>query len=249
MKYRHYSPDAAVILIEPSDCVCVGGGDGRGGQGGDSLGVAQGAAAEALHRRALEEVRSILQLRVISETGGAGPFAAHLPHEDTSTSAATEAIGTNTPFRVALLITTAPPGTPLGLVPGERAAAGGLDPSVELYLREGASLAFEAAATILSKVDSATQHLSGGILEVEVVQYVLGCREGEAAAASTRMGPSPVADTGSGSGLVARGLFAALRLADELRVSAVVVEGVADRDEGAAVMNRLRKAASRIVRL
>ncbi len=48
---------------------------------------------------------------------------------------------------------------------------------------------------------------------------------------------------------MARGLFAALRLADEMRVSAVVVEGVADRDEGAAVMNRLRKAASRVVQV
>ena len=46
---------------------------------------------------------------------------------------------------------------------------------------------------------------------------------------------------------VARRLFSALRRADELQVAAIVVEGVAESGAGMAVMNRLRKAASRIV--
>ena len=64
---------------------------------------------------------------------------------------------------------------------------------------------------------------------VEVVEYVLGSLDNPAT--------------------VARELFVALRLADELGVGAVVVEGVLDTDEGLAVMNRLRKAASSVVRL
>ena len=48
---------------------------------------------------------------------------------------------------------------------------------------------------------------------------------------------------------VARRLFSALRRADELRVAAIVVEGIAEDGAGMAVMNRLRKAASRVVTL
>ena len=48
--------------------------------------------------------------------------------------------------------------------------------------------------------------------------------------------------------VVARELFRALRMVDEAGVQAVVVEGVRDCDEGLAVMNRLRKAATRVVR-
>jgi L-threonylcarbamoyladenylate synthase len=48
---------------------------------------------------------------------------------------------------------------------------------------------------------------------------------------------------------VARELFRALRLADELKVAFVVVEGVREEAEGLAVMNRLRKAASQIVHI
>jgi L-threonylcarbamoyladenylate synthase len=39
----------------------------------------------------------------------------------------------------------------------------------------------------------------------------------------------------------------ALRLMDEKGVGAVVVEGVMEEEEGLAIMNRVRKAASRIV--
>lgn len=47
--------------------------------------------------------------------------------------------------------------------------------------------------------------------------------------------------------LVARELFGALRAADEAGADAIVVEGVGESHEGLAVMNRLRKAASRVV--
>ncbi|KAI8466618.1 MAG: DHBP synthase RibB-like alpha/beta domain-containing protein [Monoraphidium minutum] len=47
---------------------------------------------------------------------------------------------------------------------------------------------------------------------------------------------------------VARRLFAGLRDAEAAGASAIVVEGVAEGGEGLAVMNRLRKAASEVVR-
>ncbi|GBF98575.1 translation factor [Raphidocelis subcapitata] len=47
---------------------------------------------------------------------------------------------------------------------------------------------------------------------------------------------------------VARALFAALRDAEAAGVGAIVVEGLPDAGEGAAVMNRLRKAASSVRR-
>ena len=226
MKYRHYSPDAPVILIEPS-------GSGAGGTTDDDR-------VEAVHRRALEEVRSILEGRREEAL-------------DPTTISLSSLDRTLDPFRVALLLTTAPPGTPLGLWVDSRGGSlgnGGCgsrcggDQAVADYLSEGASLAATAAEVTVPAVQSSPlmhstpQDENSAVLAtieaVEVVQYVLGCRGG----------PDPGADPGS----VARGLFAALRLADEMRVSAVVVEGVADRDEGAAVMNRLRKAASRVVR-
>jgi L-threonylcarbamoyladenylate synthase len=48
---------------------------------------------------------------------------------------------------------------------------------------------------------------------------------------------------------VARELFRALRLMDDLNVVHIVAEGVVETDEGLAVMNRLRKAATHTVDL
>eukprot|EP00877_Chromochloris_zofingiensis_P001702 jgi/Chrzof1/11532/UNPLg00466.t1 len=47
--------------------------------------------------------------------------------------------------------------------------------------------------------------------------------------------------------VVARELFTALRAADAAHADMIVVEGVFDEGEGAAVMNRLRKAATKVV--
>ena len=46
---------------------------------------------------------------------------------------------------------------------------------------------------------------------------------------------------------VARGLFKALRELDELGVRVILVEGISEDNEGLAVMNRLRKAASQVI--
>ncbi|KAF8428759.1 DHBP synthase RibB-like alpha/beta domain-containing protein [Tirmania nivea] len=53
---------------------------------------------------------------------------------------------------------------------------------------------------------------------------------------------------GTSGAEISRGLFAALRELDERGVAAIHVEGIAEEDEGLAVMNRLRKAAGEIVR-
>lgn len=47
---------------------------------------------------------------------------------------------------------------------------------------------------------------------------------------------------------ISRGLFAGLRELDDLDVEVIYVEGIEEKDEGLAVMNRLRKAASVVVR-
>jgi L-threonylcarbamoyladenylate synthase len=48
--------------------------------------------------------------------------------------------------------------------------------------------------------------------------------------------------------LIAKGLFAALRDLDKFKVDVILVEGIPETNEGLAVMNRLRKAASEIFR-
>ena len=169
MKYRHYSPDARVILIDPACWRSVNSGSSSGGAPAESL-------AEAVQRQARAEMEALLL-----EPGGG---------------------------RVALLRTTATLGTPSGLV----TFASGL-----------------LAAGMVAGSGQAPDLYPSDLGPHRVIEYVLGC----------------LGDSGS----VARELFAALRLADELGVAAVVVEGVGEEDEGMAVMNRLRKAASRVVQL
>jgi L-threonylcarbamoyladenylate synthase len=55
-------------------------------------------------------------------------------------------------------------------------------------------------------------------------------------------------DLGAEGEEIGRGLFAALRELDSLGVEVIHVEGIDERHEGLAVMNRLRKAASVVVR-
>lgn len=71
-------------------------------------------------------------------------------------------------------------------------------------------------------------------------------------------GASLVDDTGMGvvherslgteGSEISRALFAGLRELDDLHVEVIYVEGIEEKDEGLAVMNRLRKAASVVVR-
>jgi len=54
---------------------------------------------------------------------------------------------------------------------------------------------------------------------------------------------------GRDPGEYARSIYAALREADRLNPDVIVVEGISDSGEGAAVMDRLRRAASGIVKV
>jgi len=47
---------------------------------------------------------------------------------------------------------------------------------------------------------------------------------------------------------IARELFKALRFVDKLNVSTIFVEGIEDDNEGLAIMNRIRKASSKIIK-
>lgn len=148
--------------------------------------------------------------------------------------------------RIALLRSTARPGERAGLVqrtggvpPGATAGqANGADAAAQppgagagapLAACQGSDGAATGGPGRLSAQPAVGSAEASDVHGVEVVEYMLGSLDDPAS--------------------VARELFVALRLADELGVGAVVVEGVLDTDEGLAVMNRLRKAASSIVRL
>jgi hypothetical protein len=70
-----------------------------------------------------------------------------------------------------------------------------------------------------------------------------GGSSGEAAGCHREYCLGPMADPAQ----VGRALFAALRAAEAEGADAIVAEGVADAGGGAAVMNRLRKAAASVV--
>ncbi len=49
--------------------------------------------------------------------------------------------------------------------------------------------------------------------------------------------------------VIARGIFKAMRDLDDQRVDRIIIEGITEKKEGLAVMNRVRKAASQIIHL
>jgi L-threonylcarbamoyladenylate synthase len=48
-------------------------------------------------------------------------------------------------------------------------------------------------------------------------------------------------------GVIAQGLFGVLREMDDQGVDTIIMEGISEQHEGLAVMNRIRKAASKII--
>jgi L-threonylcarbamoyladenylate synthase len=149
---------------------------------------------------------------------------------------------------------------------GEGAWAGG--PAVRAAALRSAALSElrdMAATGVASVAWLRTSTDSGGGVEVagcsDSEQAVVGTvANGGAAGGANARGSSASASASAGlqlhevflgggddPGRVARTLFGALRDADARGVQVVLVEGVPDADEGLAVMNRLRKAASRVV--
>jgi L-threonylcarbamoyladenylate synthase len=85
--------------------------------------------------------------------------------------------------------------------------------------------------------------------EAEEIIHVEGSSESETKLVFSKVGEGRIwVQLGCTSEQVATGLFAALRGMDRLGVRTVFVEGVSDGGAGAAVMNRLRKAASVVVK-
>jgi len=79
---------------------------------------------------------------------------------------------------------------------------------------------------------------------LQVILYPLGITSSDASPKSMdMMGPD-----GSNPIAIAHGLFHALRELDNQGAEIVIVEGISEENQGLAVMNRLRKAASEIIR-
>ncbi|KAG2490381.1 hypothetical protein HYH03_011182 [Edaphochlamys debaryana] len=204
MKYRHYSPTAPVLLLDPNPQPPTAASSSNGhqpslsaGQRHQQAGQHSGTAATAAE---VEAPAADLAARLrhgaealLAELAAAEPPAA----SDTADGGGAR--------RFALLrtslddVASGPQAPSAGSAPGGHANGNG----------------------------QATDAAPAPALPYEVYEYVLGH-------------VSRPAD-------VAAELFAALRHVDEQGVEAIVVEGVQEGGAGAAVMNRLRKAASRVV--
>ncbi len=217
MKYRHYSPDAPILLVD-----LEGAQDPPLGPSG-SLRAAADARVRGLVRR---EAARLLAQGPAQQAGSGGEVGDGLEEEPGEEGQQGHrrrpgrrrgdwrAEGRPGPL-VGVLRTTCAAGQAPGLVPGDRASEYGLGSEAQ---------------------DAADGHpqgggLAGGVpfLAARVCEYVLGAYDAP--------------------GVVARELFVALRRMDELGVDLIVAEGVVEADEGLAVMNRLRKAASHVVPL
>ncbi|TPX16434.1 uncharacterized protein E0L32_003728 [Thyridium curvatum] len=96
--------------------------------------------------------------------------------------------------------------------------------------------------------DVAAEVATGTSEETPALSYVI--REGALSDAKGRQVAEVLdVDLGSDTRGIAHGLFSVLRELDRREVDVIFVEGIRDRDDiAAAVMNRLRKAASQIIR-
>jgi L-threonylcarbamoyladenylate synthase len=197
MKYRHYSPDAPVLLVEPPAALLR-----------EAAGAEAEAEAQARWRRATAD----------AVLGGA---ARALLAEDAAVEAAASASG----LTIVLLRTTLPPGAPEGW---------------QQQQQEGEGRGRQDDPLLLSSPSPSAALAAAGVSRV----------------LSYNLGPWRAPE------VVARRLFAGLRAADAAAAAAggpavIVAEGVPSVSAsaegggvggvGVAVMNRLRKAAARVI--
>jgi L-threonylcarbamoyladenylate synthase len=111
-------------------------------------------------------------------------------------------------------------------------------PTASLILYEGS-----IAAMRLKLEDDATRHVAEGRKVGLIITSTTPLSEPLQALNHIRLGDEehPLE--------VAKGLFAALRSFDDMGVDMILMEGISEKDEGLAVMNRARKAASSVVTL
>jgi hypothetical protein len=230
MKYRHYSPTAPVTLLDPSPsatlpaAVEANGGGSEGGQEADLAGRLRAAAYALVGELVAEAAHATLTAPASSHAdsgrgGGLGELRA--AGEGASGSGGVEG-GAPRPRPPAArprvgVLRTSLPAVPAGPLAGPAAAATPHQSPV---------------APPHAPADTAHEHAQAdaGLAawrDGRVLQFSLGH-------------VSRPAD-------VAAALFAGLRWLDAAGVTHIVVEGVADEGAGVAVMNRLRKAASRVV--
>ncbi|KAG2428242.1 hypothetical protein HYH02_014424 [Chlamydomonas schloesseri] len=264
MKYRHYSPTAPVILLEPSGAcspapaaATANGASGSSGSSSSSSSSGSSGSAEDLAARLRRATEALLvEMAATRASGRQGALA--------PSSGPTEAA----PAAVAAPAAAAPQGA--GPVAGGKVAAAGapagsvaLDPpALELasQLAGGGPIGVlrtslaGAAPGLVHRRRAAAVPAAGAAAGLGDICN--GGSDGQAAAAGGPKGSAVGGDDGvieyvlghvSRPADVAAELFAGLRALDEAGCAVILVEGVADEGAGVAVMNRLRKAASRVV--
>ncbi|GIL45411.1 hypothetical protein Vafri_2663 [Volvox africanus] len=244
MKYRHYSPSAPVVLLDPGDAPLASVSD-------EELMARLRRGAEGL----LAEFREHgFQADVINVNNGASRLGESQTGERRGSNRGSNPCSTG-PMLVGLLRTSL-----LGLRPGplqnpittpssllslgqSSCASGGFPQAVPSQSTSDARLAVETGFWTESvqggEVDE-SKRLNPGALDTEEHLDSMEVIEPQARYEYVLGHVSRPAE-------VASELFAALRHMDEVGVVVIVVEGVRDAGTGVAVMNRLRKAASRVV--
>ncbi|GAX78513.1 hypothetical protein CEUSTIGMA_g5953.t1 [Chlamydomonas eustigma] len=223
MKYKHYSPDATVVLLDPEDRY-----DGE----------------RSSHLVAVMREQCQLQIQAVLQSLGAAGS-------------------------VAVLRSTAEPGTPCGItnwvtthpvVDYKPFNSNGVNSGDQEDLT--AKIASSTYSTTSDSEQMCLQPVASSVLSVPLLALgtetmpVAGSNRSKPFGSNRSNNSVPtnrvveyVMGSVGDSASVARELFKALRLVDELKVAVVVVEGVTEKDEGLAVMNRLRKAASKIINI
>ena len=258
MKYRHYSPTAPVILLDPSPpaaaataaataAAAAAGATAANGADSSHSSSANGHGSgdgEGLGERLRQATEALLAEMAGSALEGWRPIPALAGSVVTASSSSSGSSSSGCNGSSSRSVPLDPPTLELasrlaggGAVGVLRTSLAGAPPG----LLQRAPQAKTAAAAAHSQVDDGERGRSSGsggvgggegagtraVAAQRVIEYVLGhvSRPAE----------------------VATELFAGLRALDEAGCVVIVVEGVADEGAGVAVMNRLRKAASRVV--
>ncbi|PNH10570.1 tRNA threonylcarbamoyladenosine biosynthesis protein sua5 [Tetrabaena socialis] len=236
MKYRHYSPVAPVWLLDPGAAPAAG--------SGGAAGAARGAGAAGAGADADELLAARLQR-------GVAALLAELAAADAAVAAELSGAAAASAGRGAEAAASG------GLAPAAAVAAG-LAPghaSEEQQQQAGAGRAGGRVGVLRTSMEG----LQPGP-QAEPAQEPVAARPGAQALGphAPAHGEAPAHQRAaphleyvlahvSQPAEVASQLFAGLRYMDEQGVATIVVEGLRDEGVGAAVMNRLRKAASRVV--
>ncbi|GLC38584.1 hypothetical protein PLESTB_001742000 [Pleodorina starrii] len=248
MKYRHYSPNARVLLLDPGDAPVAGGSD------------------EQLAARLRRGVEAVLAEELAARRragGGDGPGTQETrpgeeqQHQKLQGGDSQQPIGHTaaTPvMHVGVLRTSLPGLRPGPLSPqlkGSSCGNGGLPVAAACaqpaWSRNVCSVELNGGLRAPTDVVDGGDAMQGGGRHHPGSKQLAVAEDGAFVDAEPLPYYEYVLGHVSRPAEVASELFAALRHMDEVGVAVIVVEGVRDTGAGVAVMNRLRKAASRVV--